>query len=107
MTYLVIDQGLDVKAGKRGLRNSRKVRSGRPGVWQICQVLTIRGLARCAAVMGKVIDMEAGQLPLAPPVLMGFLAGPLDLVWGLAMNLEPPWFWFLDLAPALFFLSLI
>jgi hypothetical protein len=33
--------------------------------------------------------------------------GPLDLVWVLAMNFDPPWFWFLDLPPALFFLSLI
>ena len=30
------------------------------------------------------------QLPLDPPVLMGFFDGPAALAPGLAMNLEPP-----------------
>jgi hypothetical protein len=48
------------------------------------------------------------QLPLAPPVLMGFLTAPAALELGLAMNLEPPWGPCLAfLLPGLFFLSLI
>jgi len=50
------------------------------------------------------------QLPLAPPVLTGFLgaAPPVVLPEGLAINLEPPWKEFFVFWPALLpFLSLI
>jgi hypothetical protein len=47
------------------------------------------------------------QLPLAPPVLIGFLTAPLDLDCGLAINFDPSALLLLLLVADLFFLSLI
>jgi hypothetical protein len=46
------------------------------------------------------------QLPLEPPVLIGFLAGPADLVFPLGMNLELLAA-LVDLPPCSFFLAAI
>jgi len=35
-------------------------------------------------------NFKVNQLPLAPPVLIGFFIAPEDLVFALAMNLEAP-----------------
>ena len=47
---------------------------------------------------------KSDQLPLEPPVLIGFLVVPLDLVLAFAINLElPPWK--VALVPGVAFLS--
>jgi hypothetical protein len=64
-------------------------------------------LINCLAVQYSGAAQLRGQLPRAPPVLIGFFVAPLDFVFGFAINFDPPCVDVFDLAAALFFLSLI
>lgn len=63
-----------------------------PAAYQITQgirVVFTSGIPRCLLV-GRLISCLRCQLPLEPPVLMGFFPPPIGLAaLGLAMNLEP------------------